>query len=78
MNLLTISRLENLKSAIEDYLNYQFIGSFVKESLYDKMTRTGFSLMNENQFEEILAMVENQDYELAILTIENILEKAEV
>lgn len=79
MKFITYSRLKHLKDCLVDYTSYPFINTLFNGYIYSKIQQATFALMNEeDQFEELHEMIENKDYELAILTIENILEEAEV
>ena len=79
MKFTTYSRLKHLRNCLEDYTNMKFIDSMFNGYIYTKVAQAKFALMNEeDQFEEVLDMIDNKNYELAILTIDKILEEAEV
>ena len=79
MNDKTLLLIENLKTCIQEYTEYRFLGSFISEFLYGKMKRSLYLVQNEtDHISDVMQMVDNQDYEQAILTIENLLEEVEV
>ena len=79
MKFTTYSRLKHLRNCIEDYIRYDYIDSMFNGYIYTKVVQAKFALMNEDeQFVEIHDMIDNKEFELAILTIDNILDEAEV
>ena len=79
MNDKTLLLIEHLRTCIQEYTEYRFLGSFVSEFLYGKMKRSLYLVQNEtDHISDVMQMIDNQDYEQAILTIENLLEEVEV